>query len=162
MKHLKVHLTDEIYEQIEKAAAHERRTAANQLICLLERSLAAETRQPGAIVAADPSYAARPVLVIAELSDLQGPAGGKIVLPSYLHSDPAGQIFDLDQTWDLAEAYRIVLNGSASALDLARWLNAPRLIETWPQLGLPVALQRAWQQIHSVLASADEPGNHAD
>jgi hypothetical protein len=93
--------------------------------------------------------------VITELSDLRGPAGGKIVLPSRLYPEPAGQVFDLDEPWLLREAYQVVLTGAAGAWELATWLNAARLIEAWPQLHLPAAVQQAWEQVHPVLAMAE-------
>jgi hypothetical protein len=154
MKRSVLRLPDELHEKIKAAAARERRSLHNEIICLLERSLAAETSQPGAIVAPDPSRPSRPVLVITELSDLQGPAGGKIVLPTRLYPEPAGQVFDLDEPWLLREAYQVVLTEAAGAQDLATWLNAARLIEAWPELYLPAAVRQAWQEVHPVLAAA--------
>jgi len=154
MKRSLLRLPDDLHEKIKAAAARERRSVHNEIVCLLERSLAAETRQPGAIVAQDPSRPGRPVLVITELSDLRGPAGGKIVLPSRLHPEPAGQVFDLDEPWLLREAYQIVLTEAAGAQDLATWLNAARLIHAWAELYLPAAVRQAWQEVHPVLAAA--------
>jgi len=158
MKRSVLRLPDELHEKIKAAAARERRSLHNQIVCLLERSLAAETRQPGAIVAPDASRPGRAVLVITELSDLRGPAAGKIVLPSRLHPEPAGQVFDLDEPWLLREAYQVVLTEAAGAQDLATWLNAPRLIEAWPELYLPAAVRQAWQDVHAVLATAGAGG----
>jgi hypothetical protein len=147
-------LPDELHERIKAAAARERRSLHNQIVCLLERSLADQTSQPGAIVAPDPSRPGRPVLVITELSDLRGPAGGKIVLPTRLYPEPAGQVFDLDQPWLLREAYQVVLTEASAARDLATWINAPRLIQAWPELYLPAAVRQAWQDVHPALATA--------
>lgn len=152
MKRSLLRLPDELREQIKAAAARERRSLHNEIVCLLERALAAETSQPGAIVAPDASRPGRPLLVITELSDLRGPGGGKIVLPSRLYPEPAGQVFDLDEPWLLAEAYQIVLTEAAGAWELAAWLNAPRLIEAWPELYLPAAVRQAWEEVHPVLA----------
>lgn len=154
MKRSVLRLPDDLHEKIKAAAARERRSLHNQIVCLLERSLAAETSQPGAIIAPDPTRPGRPVLVITELSDLQGPAGGKIVLPSRLHPEPAGQVFDLNEPWLLREAYQVVLTEASGAADLATWLNAPRLIQAWPQLYLPAAVRQAWQDVHPALATA--------
>jgi plasmid stability protein len=153
VKHSLLRLPDELHDKIKAAAARERRSVANETVCLLERSLAAETAQPGAIVAPDPSRPGRPVLVITELSDLQGPAGGKIVLPTRLHREPAGQVFDLDEPWLLREAYQVVLTEASGAHDLATWINGPRLIEAWPELYLPAAVRQAWEEVHPVLAA---------
>ncbi len=147
-------LPDKLHEKIKAAAVRERRSVRNEIVCLLERALAAETSQPGAIVAPDPSRPGRAALVITELSDLRGPAGGKIVLPTRLHREPAGQVFDLDEPWLACEAYQIVLTEATSALDLATWINAPRLIQAWPDLYLPAAVRQAWQDVHPVLVMA--------
>ena len=40
------------------------------------------------------------------------------------------------------------------AQDLAAWINAPRLIEAWPELYLPAAVRQAWEDVHPVLAAA--------
>jgi hypothetical protein len=154
MKRSWLRLPDELHEKIKAAAARERRSLHNQIVCLLERALAEQTSQPGAIVAPDPSRPGRPVLVITELSDLRGPAAGKIVLPSRLYPEPAGQVFDLDEPWMAHEAYQVVLTEAVGAQDLAAWLNAPRLIEAWPELYLPAAVRQAWQDVHPVLAAA--------
>jgi hypothetical protein len=147
-------LPDNLHEKIKAAAARERRSVRNEIVCLLERALGAETSQPGAIVAPDPSRPGRAALVITELSDLQGPAGGKIVLPTRLHREPAGQVFDLDEPWLLRDAYQVVLTEAAGAQDLATWLNAARLVEAWPELYLPAAVRHAWEEVHPVLTSA--------
>jgi plasmid stability protein len=147
-------LPEDLHDKIKAAAARERRSVHNEIVCLLERALAAETAQPGAIVAPDPSRPGRAVLVITELSDLRGPAGGRIVLPTRLHREPAGQVFDLDEPWLLREAYQVVLTEATGALDLAAWINGPQLIEAWPELYLPAAIRQAWEEVHPVLAAA--------
>lgn len=162
MKRSWLRLPDDLHEKLKAAAARERRSVANEIVCLLERALAEETGQPGAIVAPDPSRPGRAVLVITELSDLRGPAGGKIVLPSRLHREPAGQAFDLDEPWLLREAYQIVLTEATGALDLATWINAARLIEAWPDLYLPAEVRQAWQDVHPVLAAAGQAGPAPD
>jgi hypothetical protein len=93
------------------------------------------------------------VLVITELSDLRGPAAGKIVLPSRLYPDQAGAVFDLDEPSLLQEAYQVVLAEATGAWELATWLNAARLIQAWPQLYLPAGVRQAWEEIHPVLGA---------
>ena len=153
MKRFLLRLPDELHEKIKAAAARERRTVPNEIVCLLERALAAETAQPGAVVAPDAARPGRAALVITELSDLRGPAAGKIVLPTRLHPEPAGQVFDLDEPGLLREAYQVVLTEASGALDLATWINAARLIEAWPELYLPAAVRQAWEEVHPVLAA---------
>ena len=153
MKRLMISIPDDLHRKLREAADAERRSVRNEIACLIERGLADETRQPGAVVASDPSRPGRPVLVITELADLRGPTNGKIVLPSRLYPDPAGQVFDLDEPWFLREVCQVVLTEAASALDLATWLNAARLIEAWPDLYLPEAVRQAWEDMHPVLAA---------
>lgn len=156
MKHLMIGIPNDLFGKLKKAAATERRSLRNEIACLIERGL--ENGQPGAVVAPDPSRPGRPVLVITELSDLRGPAGGKIVLPSRLYPDPAGQVFDLDEPSLLREAIQIVLTEAAGARDLASWLNAPALIDAWPDLYLPEAVRQAWEDMHPALAAKRPAG----
>ena len=158
MKRLLLGLPGELYAAVKAAAQRERRTVHAQILCLLERALAPQGGVPGAVVTAHESRPGRPVLVITELSDLRGPAGGKIVLPSRLYPDPAGAVFDLDEPSLLAEAYQVVLTEAIGAWELATWLNAPRLIQVWPDLYLPAPVRRAWEEVHPVLTSSAGPG----
>jgi hypothetical protein len=41
-----------------------------------------------------------------------------------------------------------------SAGELARWLNGPRLAETWRDLYLPRGVRQAWEERHEVLRAA--------
>jgi len=152
-----LNIPDDLYARLKDAAAAERRTVANEILCLIERGLAAG--QPGVIVMN--AYEARPglpVLVITELADLRGPAGGKIVLPSRLFPDAAGTVADLDEPVLLAEVYQTVLTEAGGAHELAAHLNGPRLIEAWADLFLPEGVRRAWEEVHPVLAVARERG----
>lgn len=159
MKRTLVSFPDDLYGKLKTAAAAERRSVHSEILCLIERGLAAENWQPAAAIAPDPSRPGRAVLVITELADLRGPAGGKIVLPSRLYPDPAGAVFDLDEPWLLREAIQVVLTEAASAWDLATWLNAARLIEAWPDLFLPAAVREAWEDMHPVLAAKKPAGD---
>jgi len=110
--------------------------------------------EPGVIVMNN--HEARPglpVLVITELSDLRGPAGGKILLPSRLFPDAAGTVADLDEPALLAEVYQTVLTEAGGAHDLTAHLNGPRLIEAWAGLFLPDGVRRAWEEVHPVLTA---------
>ena len=142
----------DLYRKLKHAARAERRTVANEILCLIERGLA--DGQPGVIVMN--GYEARPgrpALVITELADLRGPAAGKTMLPERLDPDLAGAVLDLDEPALLAEAYQIVLTEAAGARDLAAHLNGPRLIEAWHGLSLPDGVRRAWEEVHPVLAA---------
>jgi hypothetical protein len=154
MKRSVLRLPDELYAAVKAAAKRERRTVYAEILCLLERALAPEAGVPGAVVTSYESRPGRPVLVIGELSDLRGPATGKIVLPSRLYPEPAGAVFDLEEPSLLAEAYQVVLSEAIGAWELATWLNAARLIQAWPELYLPAGVRQAWEEIHPVLTSA--------
>jgi hypothetical protein len=146
-----------LYGRLKDAARAERRTVANEILCLIERGLA--DGQPGVIVMSN--HEARPglpVLVITELSDLRGPAGGKVVLPSRLFPDAAGAVIDLDEPALLAEVYQTVLTEAIGAHELAAHLNGPRLIGAWAGLFLPDGVRLAWEEVHPALAAARERG----
>jgi hypothetical protein len=150
-------IPDDLYARLKDAAAAERRTMANQILCLIERGLA--PGQPGVIVMGN--HEARPglpVLVITELADLRGPAAGKMVLPSRLFPDAAGAVIDLDEPALLAEVYQQVLTEASGADELASYLNGPRLIEAWAGLHLPDGVRAAWEEVHPVLAAQRECG----
>jgi hypothetical protein len=153
-KRFLLQLPGELYAAVKAAAKRERRTVHAEILCLLERALAPEAGVPGAVVTVHESRSGRPVLVITELSDLRGPASGKVVLPSRLYPEPAGAVFDLEEPSLLHEAYQVVLTEAIGAWELAAWLNAARLIQVWPELYLPDGVRQAWEEIHPVLTSA--------
>ena len=157
MKFSLLSIPGDLYAWLKDAAAAERRTIANEILCLIERGLA--PGQPGVIVMNN--HEARPglpVLVITELADLRGPAGGKILLPSRLFPDAAGTVIDLDEPALLAEIYQTVLTEASGAHELAVHLNGPRLIEAWAGLFLPDGVRLAWEEVHPVLAAQGECG----
>lgn len=152
MKFSLLSIPGDLHGRLKDAARAERRSMANEILCLIERGLA--PTQPGVIVMND--HEARPgvpVLVITELSDLRGPAGGKVLLPSRLFPDAAGTVIDLDEPALLAEFYEAVLTEAPGAHDLAVHLNGPRLIEAWTGLLLPDGVRLAWEEAHPVLAA---------
>jgi hypothetical protein len=151
MKFSLLSIPEDLYAKLRAAAAAERRSVANEILCLIERGL--ETGQPGVIVTGHEARLGLPVLVITELSDLRGPASGKTVLPSRMYPDRPGTVFDLDEPALLAEAYQVVLTGATGARDLADHVNAARLIEAWPDLYLPAPVRRAWEEVHPVLTA---------
>lgn len=141
-----------LYGRLKAAAQAERRTVANEILCLIERGLASD--QPGVIVM--DGYEARPgrpALVITELAGLRGPAHGKAMLPERMLPDTPGAVFDLDAPALLAEMYQTVLTEATGARELAAHLNGPRLIEAWPHLYLPDGVRQAWEEVHPVLAA---------
>jgi hypothetical protein len=102
-------------------------------------------------------YQARPgrrVLVINDLTALQGPVSGGVVLPLRLFWSPAGRVFDLDDPFMLRSMYQVVLAEAVRAEELSAYLNGEKLAAVWPQLYLPNGVRRAWEERHPRLRAA--------
>lgn len=102
-------------------------------------------------------YQARPgrrVLVIRDLADLSGPAGGRVTLPLRLYWSPPGRVFDLDDLFILRSMYEVVLGEAIRAEELTGYLNRDRLLAVWRDLYLPKGVRRAWEERHPVLRAA--------
>jgi hypothetical protein len=99
-------------------------------------------------------YQSRPgrrALVIADLADLRGPAGGTVELPLWLFWQPH-RTFDLDDPAIRRWVYQIVLREASRPEDLTRYLNAENLAALWPGLCLPRGVRLAWEEVHRSLA----------
>lgn len=99
-------------------------------------------------------YQARPgrnVLVVRNLADLRGPAGGAVTLPLRLYWSPPGRVFDLDDPFMLRSMYQVVLGEAIHAEELTGYLNRDRLLAVWPDLYLPKGVRRAWEERHPTL-----------
>ncbi len=90
----------------------------------------------------------RPPLVAAALSELGGPATGRIELPSRLFWSAPDHTFDLSQRHDALAAYESVLIEARAAADLAEFLNSDLLAALWDDLHLPPRVRRAWEDAH--------------
>lgn len=102
-------------------------------------------------------YQARPgrrVLVVRDLADLRGPAGGTVTLPLRLFWSPAGRVFDLDDPFMLRSMYQVVLGEAIRAEELTTFLNRDRLLAVWRDLYLPKGVRRAWEELHPALGPA--------
>lgn len=93
----------------------------------------------------------RRTLVIEDLADLHGPAGGTVELPIWLFWHP-NRTFDLDDPAIRRWVYQIVLREASRPEDLSRYLNGEILVELWPDLRLPAGVRRAWEEQHPSLA----------
>lgn len=93
----------------------------------------------------------RRTLVIADLADLRGPAGGTVELPIWLFWHP-NRTFDLDDPAIRRWVYQIVLREASRPEDLTRYLNGEILVELWPELRLPRGVRQAWEELHPALA----------
>ena len=102
-------------------------------------------------------YEARPgrsVLVVRDLADLHGPAGGSVTLPLRLYWSPAGRVFDLDDPFMLRSMYQVVVGEAILAQELTDYLNRDTLLAVWPELYLPKGVRRAWEERHPALRAA--------
>ena len=153
--HFSLRLSGELHARIKAAAEREQRSIHGEILSLLERGLGTET-VPVAVLT---QYEARPgrrAVVINDLADLRGPATGKVILPLHLYWSPAGHVWDLDDPWMVAEMYKTVLTEAIRPDDLTTWINAPKLVEAWPELYLPRGVRQAWEEIHPVLAASQK------
>jgi hypothetical protein len=91
------------------------------------------------------------VPVVADLSDLQGPAHGPLELPLRLFWSAPDRTFDLDDVDALRSMYEKVLRSAANTEELSAYLNGGRLTAVWSDLFLPRDLRRAWEDQHPVL-----------
>jgi hypothetical protein len=93
--------------------------------------------------------------VVAEsLSDLRGPAAGRVELPLRLFWSGPDRTFNLDLRYDALAMYQAVLGEARQSADLAEHLNADLLASLWPQLHLPAEIRQAWETAHPRLRSA--------
>jgi hypothetical protein len=161
MIHHSVRFPDDLYSRVKAAAGRDRRSVHAEILTLLERVLVPEAVQPAAILTSYQGRPGRRVLVTADLADLRGPACGKVILPLRLYWSPAGRVWDLDDPYTLREVYQIVLNEAIDAIELAGFLNGPRLVEAWRDLYLPKGVRQAWEEHHEVLRGTAEPAETA-
>jgi DNA invertase Pin-like site-specific DNA recombinase len=105
-------------------------------------------------------YQARPgrrVIVVTDLADLRGPAGGTVTLPLRLYWSPPGRVFDLDDPFMLRSMYQTVLGEAARPEDLTSHLDGETLIRIWPDLHLPKGVRQAWEEHHPMLRAVTAP-----
>ena len=153
--HHSLRFPDDLYDRIKAAAGRDRRSVQAEILTLLEHALEPEAVRPAAILTPYQARPGRRALVIADLADLRGPVGGKVILPLRLYWSPAGRIWDLDDPYMLREMYQVVLGEAIRAGELAGWLNGPRLVEAWRDLYLPRGVRQAWEEQHDVLRAAE-------
>lgn len=95
----------------------------------------------------------RPVLVVPDLADLQGPDAGTVELPLWLFWSRPDRTFDLDDPEMRKWMYEIVLREAGSVEDLTTYLDRDTLIALWPRLYLSKGVRRAWEDRHPALRS---------
>jgi plasmid stability protein len=137
-----------LHEKLQAAAARHHRSVRDEALALIEHALAPDPAQPAAVLSEHLARPGRRAIVIADLSQLRGPAGGKVILPQRLSWSPAGRVWDLDDDGVRQEMYKTVLIESIRAAELAAWINGPQLVEDWPGMFLPRGVRRAWEDIH--------------
>lgn len=110
-----------------------------------------DTVQAAAVWTRHEARPGRRALVISDLGELRGPAGGPVELPVWLFWSSPDRTFDLDEPFMLRSMYETVLGQADRPEDLAGYLNGELLISVWPQLFLPRGVRRAWEEHHPVL-----------
>ena len=99
-------------------------------------------------------YLARPgrrVIVVTDLSSLQGPSGGAVELPLRLYWSGPSPVFDLSEPYLTRWLYQIVLREASRPEDLTSYLDRDMLIALWPRLRLPRGVRQAWEERHPQL-----------
>ncbi len=102
-------------------------------------------------------YQSRPgrrAMVVASLTDLHGPAEGKVELPIWLYWGNPDHTFDLGDEDMRRWLYQTVLREAGQAEDLTAYLDGDTLIALWPDLFLPPGVRQAWEDQHPVLRAA--------
>jgi DNA invertase Pin-like site-specific DNA recombinase len=108
-------------------------------------------RAPAAHLAPYQSRPGRPVLVIDDLADLNGPVAGLVELPLRLFWSLPDHRFDLDQPDLRRWYYETVLREATRPADLAAYLDGEMLVSIWPELYLPKGVRRGWEDHHPAL-----------
>ena len=86
----------------------------------------------------------RPYTVPETLSELTGPVGGVIVLPTALDWTPK-RSYDLSDDADRRMLYETVIREALHAEDLREFLSARILVDVWPRLWLPPRVRKGWE-----------------
>ncbi|WP_306207029.1 hypothetical protein [Actinoplanes sp. RD1] len=95
----------------------------------------------------------RAVVVAGTLTELAGPESGLVELPLRLWWNPQ-RTFDLGQHTMLLWMYENVLREAIRVGELRDHLHGPTLVRVWPELNLPRAVRRAWEERHPALRRA--------
>jgi hypothetical protein len=103
------------------------------------------------------SCALRPVIVVASLADLRGPADGLVELPQRLFWSGAEHVFDLGDADRVLEMYEAVFDAARTEADLAEHLNGEILPRVWPGLALAPRVRLAWEEVHPELVALQLP-----
>jgi hypothetical protein len=92
--------------------------------------------------------AARPAVVLHDLRDLRGPAGGVVPVPAALHAE-VGRDFDAGDAAQRRHAYAAIFMAAATtADDLADLVNIEHLLDDFEELPIARPWLRAWQTLH--------------
>jgi hypothetical protein len=102
-------------------------------------------------------YQSRPgraALVVDTLAELHGPTHGTVELPHRLVWQAEElRRFDLDDPYQLARVYEIVLREAIRLDELRTWLDGATLRQVWPDLYLPRGVRHAWEDRHPDLVA---------
>lgn len=149
-----VRVEDELWNQAHAKAAREGTTVAERVRAgLREYVHGPETRHT---IADSLVY-----LVPDSLDDLKGPASGAVELPIHLDWGPDRR-YDVDDDASCRTLYQLTLQNSGSTEEMARIINAGRLVALWPSMRLPARCRQLWNdeflQLPTHRESKEHPG----
>lgn len=94
----------------------------------------------------------RPIVVIDDLEQLQGPSSGIVRLPVRLDWGP-DPVYDVGDRTSLVWMYSYILAAALDADDLRQFINADHLRSVWHDLVLPARVRDLWEDRFPELAA---------
>lgn len=94
----------------------------------------------------------RPIPVVRDLGDLNGPASGVVRLPHRLDWSPDPE-YDLAEPDQVVWMYSYVLGTAVREDDLREFLDSQMLRRLWPVLSLAPQVREAWESHFPELAA---------
>jgi hypothetical protein len=95
----------------------------------------------------------RPYTVPDTLTELTGPTGGVVTLPSHLDWSEQ-RVYKLEEPSDLGLMYERVIREAMDVDDLRRYLNGALVRRIWRRMFLPPQVRALWEARFPELAAA--------
>lgn len=92
----------------------------------------------------------RPVYVVDNLRDLNGPRSGNVTLPLHLDWTPSAT-YDFADPRRVRTMYATVLREAAHEGDLTAYLNSDVLVAIWGSLNISAFVRASWETAHPEL-----------
>lgn len=147
-----VRIEDELWNQAHAKAAREGTTVAERVRAgLREYVHGPEARH----TIADSLF----YLVPDSLEELNGPSSGVVELPIHLDWGPERH-YDVADDARCRTLYQLTLQNSGSTQEMARIINAGRLITLWSSMRLPNRCRQLWNDAFAQLPTHRESKEH--